>query len=94
MASAEIKDIDGTYKLWSKTNVKNVWESLIRLGFLIERGTLGLRDSAFQAFVTTNYQTIQQMVPFDLRIYNSVLTLHELRQYLPSSSSLYQWTQI
>ncbi|KAH3902467.1 related to Origin recognition complex subunit 4 [Saccharomycodes ludwigii] len=87
-------DIDKTYKKWNKQDIKNVWENLLDLNFLVEKGALGIRESALQAFVASNYHTIQSSVSFDLRNLNVLVTLQELRRIIPSSSLLYQWTTL
>lgn len=86
--------IDNTVRIWSKKDVKNVWENIIALDFLTEKGAVGLRASALAAFQASNYHTSGTIIPFDLRTYQMQITLGELRRIVPNSSMYYSWTQL
>lgn len=81
-------------KLWSKRDIKNVWETLQALDFLTDRSAVGLRESAIAVFYASNYVLQGTNMPFDLRIYHNQVTLQELRRIVPSSSIYYSWTQL
>lgn len=81
-------------KLWSKKDIKNVWETLQALDFLTDRSAVGLRESAIAVFYASNYVLQGTNMPFDLRIYHNQVTLQELRRIVPSSSIYYSWTQL
>lgn len=85
---------DSAIKLWPKRDIKNVWESLLSLGFLAEKSDVGLRDSAMAVFYASNYQLQGNALPYDLRVYQIQLTLHELRRTIPRTSMFFQWTQL
>ncbi|KAL3236665.1 origin recognition complex subunit 4 [Nakaseomyces bracarensis] len=85
---------DSAIKLWPKKDIKNVWESLLSLGFLAEKSDVGLRDSAMAVFYASNYQLQGNTLPYDLRVYQIQLTLHELRRTIPRTSMYFQWTQL
>lgn len=85
---------DSAIKLWPKKDIKNVWESLLSLGFLAEKADVGLRDSAMAVFYASNYQLQGNTLPYDLRVYQIQLTLHELRRTIPRTSMYFQWTQL
>ncbi|EDO15677.1 hypothetical protein Kpol_1008p15 [Vanderwaltozyma polyspora DSM 70294] len=93
-ANGKTINFDNTTKIWSKNDLKNVWESLISLNFLTEKGDLGLRETAIAVFYASNYQFHGSTIPFDLRIFQSQVTLHELRKTIPKSSLYYSWTQL
>ncbi|SCV02125.1 LAMI_0G16116g1_1 [Lachancea mirantina] len=86
--------LDNTLRVWSKRDVKNVWENLIDMGLLTEKGAVGLRASAQAAFQASNYQNTGTSIPFDLRIFQLQITLFEIRKTLPQSSMFYNWTQL
>ncbi|CAR24552.1 origin recognition complex subunit 4 [Lachancea thermotolerans CBS 6340] len=86
--------LESTLRVWSKLDVKNVWENLIDLDFLTEKGSIGLRVSAQAAFQASNYHTTGTIIPFDLRIYQMQITLQELRRTVSRSSLYYSWTQL
>ncbi|SCU85220.1 LAME_0D00562g1_1 [Lachancea meyersii CBS 8951] len=86
--------LESTLRVWKKQDVKNVWENIIDLDFLAEKGTIGLRISALAAFQASNYHTTGTIIPFDLRTYQMQITLHELRRTVPKSSIYYSWTQL
>lgn len=81
-------------KLWSKKDIKNIWETLQALDFLTDRGAVGLRESAIAVFYASNYTLQGTNMPFDLRVYQNQVTLQELRRIVPSSSIYYSWTQL
>ncbi|CDF87212.1 BN860_01310g1_1 [Zygosaccharomyces bailii CLIB 213] len=85
---------DNTVKIWKKRDIKNVWESLLALNFLTEKSAVGLRESAIAAFYASNYQFQGTTIPFDLRRYQSQVTLQGLRRIIPKSSMYYSWTQL
>lgn len=85
---------DSAIKQWPKRDIKNVWESLLSLGFLAEKSDVGLRESAMAVFYASNYQLQGNALPYDLRVYQMQITLHELRRTIPRSSMYYQWTQL
>lgn len=85
---------DNTIKIWKKKDIKNVWESLLALNFLTEKSAVGLRESAIAAFYASNYQFQGTTIPFDLRRYQSQITLKGLRRIVPKSSMYYSWTQL
>lgn len=85
---------DNAIKLWKKKDVKNVWETLIQLNFLTEKSAVGLRESAIAVFYASNYQLQGTTIPFDLRQYQTHVTLSELRRIVPRSSLYYSWTQL
>lgn len=86
--------LDNKIKLWKKRDIKNVWESLLALNFLTEKSAIGLRESAIAAFYASNYQFQGTTIPFDLRRYQSQVTLQGLRRIVPRSSMYYPWTQL
>lgn len=86
--------IENAIKLWSKADVKNVWESLQDLSIIVEKSDVGLRESAIAVFYASNYELQNQNVPFDLRVYHTQVTLQELRRILPKSLIFYTWTQL
>ncbi|CUS24846.1 LAQU0S20e01178g1_1 [Lachancea quebecensis] len=86
--------LESALRVWSKLDVKNVWENLIDLDFLTEKGSIGLRVSAQAAFQASNYHTTGTIIPFDLRIYQMQITLQELRRTVSRSSMYYSWTQL
>lgn len=86
--------LDSAIKLWKKKDVKNVWETLISLNFLTEKSAIGLRESAMAVFYASNYQLQGTTIPFDLRQYQTHVTLSDLRRIVPSSSLYYPWTQL
>ncbi|CEP60767.1 origin recognition complex subunit 4 LALA0_S01e18470g [Lachancea lanzarotensis] len=86
--------LESTLRVWKKQDVKNIWENIIDLDFLAERGSVGLRVSASAAFQASNYHTTATIIPFDLRTYQMQITLHELRRTVPKSSVYYNWTQL
>lgn len=81
-------------KLWSKKDIKNIWETLQALDFLTDRGAVGLRESAIAVFYASNYILQGTNMPFDLRVYQNQVTLQELRRIVSSSSIYYSWTQL
>lgn len=81
-------------KLWSKKDIKNIWETLQALDFLTDRGAVGLRESAMAVFYASNYTLQATNMPFDLRVYQNQVTLQELRRIVPTSSIYYSWTQL
>lgn len=85
---------DNAIKLWKKKDVKNVWESLINLNLLTEKSAIGLRESAMAVFYASNYQLQGTTIPFDLRQYQTQVTLSDLRRIVPKSSLFYPWTQL
>ncbi|QLL33735.1 hypothetical protein HG536_0F00600 [Torulaspora globosa] len=86
--------LDSAIKLWKKKDVKNVWETLISLNLLTEKSAIGLRESAMAVFYASNYQLQGTTIPFDLRQYQTHVTLSDLRRIVPSSSLYYPWTQL
>ena len=74
--------------------MKNVWETLINLNFLTEKSAVGLRESAIAVFYASNYQLQGTTIPFDLRLYQTHVTLSDLRRIVPRSSLHYPWTQL
>lgn len=86
--------IENTIRIWNKKDIKNVWENIVELNFLSEKGAVGLRVSAQAAFQASNYHTTGTTIPFDLRMYQLQITLQELRRALPSSSMYHSWTQL
>ena len=86
--------LDSTLRVWNKLDVKNVWENLIDLDFITEKGSVGLRASALAAFMASNYQSTGTIIPFDLRTYQMQVTLQELRRTVPKTSMYYSWTQL
>ncbi|CAL9729788.1 origin recognition complex subunit 4 [Monosporozyma unispora] len=86
--------LEHSMKLWSKKDVKNVWETLQALDFLTDRSAVGLRESAIAVFYASNYVLQGTNMPFDLRIYHNQVTLQELRRIVPTSSIYYSWTQL
>ncbi|CAR27567.1 hypothetical protein ZYGR_0N00480 [Zygosaccharomyces rouxii] len=85
---------DNKIKLWKKRDIKNVWESLLALNFLTEKSAVGLRESAIAAFYASNYQFQGTTIPFDLRRYQTQVTLQGLRRIVPRSSMYHPWTQL
>lgn len=85
---------DNAIKLWKKRDVKNVWETLIDLNFLTEKAAVGLRESAIAVFYASNYQLQGTTIPFDLRLYQTHITLSDLRRIVSRSSLYYPWTQL
>lgn len=85
---------DNKIKLWKKRDIKNVWESLLALNFLTEKSAIGLRESAIAAFYASNYQFQGTTIPFDLRRFQTQVTLQGLRRIVPRSSMYYPWTQL
>lgn len=85
---------DNVIKLWKKTDVKNIWETLIGLNFLTEKAAVGLRESAIAVFYASNYQFQGTTIPFDLRLYQTQVRLQDLRRIVPRSSMYYSWTQL
>lgn len=85
---------DNAIKLWKKKDVKNVWETLINLNFLTEKSAVGLRESAIAVFYASNYQLQGTTIPFDLRLYQTHVTLSDLRRIVSRSSLHYPWTQL
>ncbi|CAB4254997.1 similar to Saccharomyces cerevisiae YLR453C RIF2 Protein that binds to the Rap1p C-terminus and acts synergistically with Rif1p to help control telomere length and establish telomeric silencing [Maudiozyma barnettii] len=88
------KILDNLIKLWSKEDVKNVWETLQEFKFLTEKGAMGLRESSLAVFYASNYLIQTTTIPFDLRTYNMQITLHDLRGVVSKSSMFYPWTQL
>ncbi|SMN20874.1 similar to Saccharomyces cerevisiae YLR453C RIF2 Protein that binds to the Rap1p C-terminus and acts synergistically with Rif1p to help control telomere length and establish telomeric silencing [Maudiozyma saulgeensis] len=88
------KILDNLVKLWSKEDVKNVWETLQEFKFLTEKGAMGLRESSLAVFYASNYLIQTSTIPFDLRTYNMQVTLHDLRGIVSKSSMFYPWTQL
>lgn len=88
------KIVDNLVKLWSKEDIKNVWETLQDFNFITEKGDLGLRESAIAVFYASNYQFTGATIPFDLRIYNLQITLQDLRRIVSKASMFYSWTQL
>ncbi|CCH63024.1 hypothetical protein TBLA_0J00240 [Henningerozyma blattae CBS 6284] len=86
--------VDNAIKLWSKKDIKNIWESILSLDLMAEKGNVGLRESAIAVFYASNYQFQGTMAPFDLRLYQMQVTLQELRKIVPRSSIYYPWTQL
>lgn len=86
--------LEHSIKLWSKREIKNVWESLQALDFITDRSAVGLRESAIAVFYASNYVLQGTNMPFDLRIYHNQVTLQELRRIVPTSSIYYSWTQL
>lgn len=89
-----INNMESAIKLWSKADVKNIWESLQDLSIIVEKSDVGLRESAIAVFYASNYDLQNQNVPFDLRVYHTQVTLQELRRILPKSLIFYPWTQL
>ena len=87
-------NFDNAAKIWSKRDVKNVWESLLSMNLLVEKGAIGLRESAMAVFYASNYQFHGSTIPFDLRVYQPHVSLQELRNTVPTSSMYYSWTQL
>ncbi|CCE63873.1 hypothetical protein TPHA_0G00360 [Tetrapisispora phaffii CBS 4417] len=90
----KVINFDNTIKIWSKKDVKNVWESLITLDLLTEKGDIGMRETAMAAFYASNYQFHGTKITFDLRQYQPQITLQELRSIVPKSSMYYSWTAL
>ncbi|SCU85651.1 LAFA_0D16930g1_1 [Lachancea sp. 'fantastica'] len=86
--------LESTLRVWKKQDVKNIWENIIDLDFLAERGSVGLRVSASAAFQASNYHATATIIPFDLRTYQMQITLQELRRTVPKLSIYYSWTQL
>lgn len=92
--SSNINVFEHSIKLWSKKDIKNVWENLRTFDFLTDRAAVGLRESAIAAFYASNYVFQGTNMPFDLVIYHCQITLQELRRIIPTSSIYYTWTQL
>lgn len=92
--AATTMTLDNAIKLWSKLDVKNVWETLHSLGFFSDRSEVFMHESAASAWYSINYQTQGSMVPFDVRVFYIQTTLLEIRNTIPRSSIYYQWTQL
>lgn len=89
-----VKNFDQTIKQWKKSDVKNIWESLLNLNLLIEKSALGLKETSLQAYFANNNHLQTAIIPFDLRPYQLSVTLQELRRVVPRSSIYYSWTQL
>ncbi|CCK71036.1 origin recognition complex subunit 4 KNAG_0F03740 [Huiozyma naganishii CBS 8797] len=88
------KMFENALKIWSKRDVKNVWETLEELNLITEKSAVGLRDSAAAVFFASNYTFQGTNMPFDLRAYHSQVTLAELRRVIPKTSIYQPWTQL
>ncbi|AET41055.1 origin recognition complex subunit 4 Ecym_7207 [Eremothecium cymbalariae DBVPG len=86
--------IENTIRIWKKKDIKNIWETLIELELLVERGIIAIRQSAQAAFQATNHYSANGVIPYDLKMFQVPITLHELRRTVPKSSLFYNWTQL
>lgn len=93
-SASPVKNFDQTIKQWKKSDVKNIWESLLNLNLLIEKSALGLKETSLQAYFANNNHLQTAIIPFDLRPYQLSVTLQELRRVVPRSSIYYSWTQL
>ncbi|AMD20384.1 HDL360Cp [Eremothecium sinecaudum] len=94
VANSKGVTLENTPHVWKKKDLKNIWETLIDLELVVEKGLIAIRQSAQSAFQATNHYTANGVMPYDLKTYQVPITLQELRRIVPKSSKLYSWTQI
>ncbi|BAO42112.1 origin recognition complex subunit 4 [Kluyveromyces marxianus] len=82
------------FKLWTKQDMKNVWENLAVLELITERGAISVKFTEDSAIQSANYNSSTMRAPFDLRTYQVYVTLQELRRIVPKNSLFYPWTQL
>ncbi|AAS50950.1 ABR178Cp [Eremothecium gossypii ATCC 10895] len=97
-ASSSLSDtgisIEHAVRIWNKKDIKSIWETLIELELLVERGIIAIRQSAQAAFQATNHYSANSVMPYDLKMFQVPITLHELRRVVSKSSMFYSWTQL
>ncbi|CAH01810.1 origin recognition complex subunit 4 [Kluyveromyces lactis] len=82
------------FKMWTKHDMKNVWENLANQELITERGAISVRFTEDSAIQSANYNSSTMKAPFDLRTYQVCVTLQEMRLTIPKSSFFYSWTQL
>ncbi|AGO10632.1 AaceriABR178Cp [[Ashbya] aceris (nom. inval.)] len=97
-ASSSLSDtgisMEHAVRIWNKKDIKSIWETLIELELLVERGVIAIRQSAQAAFQATNHYSANSVMPYDLKMFQVPITLHELRRVVSKSSMFYSWTQL
>ncbi|CDO92492.1 unnamed protein product [Kluyveromyces dobzhanskii CBS 2104] len=82
------------FKMWTKHDMKNVWENLANQELITERGAISVKFTEDSAIQSANYNSSTMKAPFDLRTFQVCVTLQELRMTLPKTSFFYSWTQL
>lgn len=82
------------FKLWTKQDLMNVWESLTTLELIGERGSIGPKLTAQAVFLASNHLNFVRNAPPHLEIFQVHITLAELRKTLSPGSFFYSWTQL